>query len=98
MKFNLSKKREQFFNEMSNHTPELAWMKNYFRHLLIICGFVIAFSNIVLGVTLMPEVARVSINKFTPAITSIGILLQGIITFVLTIHFAFKDYEEVKEK
>ena len=25
MKFNLSKKREQFFNEMSNHTPELAW-------------------------------------------------------------------------
>jgi len=42
----------------------------------------------------MPEVARVSINKFTPAITSIGILLQGIITFFLTIHFGFKDYED----
>lgn len=23
--FDLSKKRERFFNEMSNHTPELAW-------------------------------------------------------------------------
>jgi len=67
------------------------------RYVILICGMIITTSNVILGIQLLPRIAEVSVNKYTPLICSLGIMFQAIITIYLTMWFVFSFHKEKHE-
>ena len=58
--------------------------------IIAISTLLIVFTNIIIGITILPTIAETVVNKWVPLLVSIGIMLQGIMTGYIGLNYAFK--------
>lgn len=64
---------------------------NLFEVILMIGGLLIVFTNIIIGITVLPIIVDISSNKYTPLLSSLGIILQAIFTLYFIVHHIISE-------